>query len=153
MAAQRYFDDFKVGDRFESEVKVISADEIVEFATRFDPQPFHTDSEAARQTIFGGLIASGFHTIAFGFRLMGDTGIFANCSMGSPGMDEIRWLRPTRPGDALRTVTEIIGLRPSRSKLERGICHAKCTVRNQCDEIVMTMKLIVMLSRANPQEH
>ncbi len=150
---QRYFENFKVGDRFESKVKMISADEIVEFATQFDPQPFHTDSEAARQTVFGGLIASGFHTMAFGFRLMWDTGIFADCSMGSPGMDEIRWRRPVRPGDALRTITDITGLRASRSKPERGICHAKCTVRNQCDEIVMTMKLVVMLSRADSLEH
>ncbi|MFP6871212.1 MAG: MaoC/PaaZ C-terminal domain-containing protein [Nitrospinota bacterium] len=86
----RYFDDFQVGERFVSESGTISEAEIFEFARRYDPQPFHIDIDAAKESPSGGLIASGFHTLSFGFRLFIDTGVLADCSLGSPGADEIR---------------------------------------------------------------
>ncbi len=143
----RYFEDFIPGECFESVGKTISEAEIIEFANRFDPQPFHIDVEAARKTPYEGLIASGFHTMALAFRSIWDTGALAHCSYGSPGIDEVRWLRPVRPGDCLRTVAEVTELRPSRKKPDRGICRLRYTMTNQRDESVMKMATVVILAR------
>ena len=143
----RYFDDFQVGERFVSESGTISEAEILEFARRYDPQPFHIDIDAAKESPYGGLIASGFHTLSFGFRLFIDTGVLADCSLGSPGADEIRWLLPVRPGDALRTEAEVAAMCPSASDPGRGILTMDYAVINQRGETVLTMRAIQLLRR------
>ena len=142
-----YLDDFASGDRFESPGKTFTEAEIVDFAFRYDPQPIHIDVEAAKGSPYGGLIASGFHTMAVGFRMLWQTGVFNACSLGSPGLDEVRWLLPVRPGDTLRTVAEVVEMRPSSSKPDRGICRVKYTILNQRDEAVMTMTAVHIFAR------
>ena len=142
-----YLEDFNPGDRFESRGRTVPEAEIIDFALRYDPQPIHIDAEAAKHSPYGGLIASGFHTMAVAFRLAWDTGIFSACSLGSPGIDELRWLKPVRPGDTLRTVIEIVDARPSASKPDRGVCRIKYDVFNQNDEQVMTMTAVQILAR------
>lgn len=143
----RYFDDFSVGERFSSESAAISEEEIVVFAQRYDPQPFHIDLEAANASPYGGLIASGFHTLSFGFRLFIDTGALADCGMGSPGVEAIRWLAPVRPGDILRTEAEVAAMRPSGSDPGRGVLTMDFTVFNQDDTAVLTMRSVVLVRR------
>lgn len=145
--AERYFDDFKVGDRFTTAAKTITETMIVDFAKVYDPQPFHLDPVAAKQTLYGGLIASGFQTLALGFRLIWDTGILAAASMGSPGFDELRWLKPVRPGDMLRVELEVIESRPSRSKSDRGIMRGAYRYLNQNGEAVLTYTAMHLLKR------
>ena len=142
-----YLDDFASGDRFESPGKTFTEAEIVDFAFRYDPQPIHIDVEAAKGSPYGGLIASGFHTMAVGFRMLWQTGVFNACSLGSPGLDEVRWLLPVRPGDTLRTAVEVVETRPSSSKPDRGICRVKYTILNQRDEAVMTMTAVQIFAR------
>jgi len=134
-----YFEDFRVGRTFESASVTVTEADIVAFARRFDTQPFHLDAEAARQSPYGGLIASGIHTIALTFKLFLDTGALAAASLGSPGLDEIRWLRPVRPGDTLRAVVEVLAARPSSSKPDRGIATFRYQTLDQRGETVMTM--------------
>ena len=145
--AERYFDDFKVGDKFTTATKTVTEKMIVEFAKVYDPQLFHVDPAAAQQTHFGGLIASGFQTLALGFRLIWDTGVFAACSMGSPGFDELRWLKPVRPGDTLRVEMEVTESRPSRSKPDRGIMRAAYRYVNQNGDAVLTFNSMHLLRR------
>ena len=142
-----YLEDFKPGDRFESRGRTVSEAEIIDFALRFDPQPFHIDAEAAKRSPYGGLIASGFHTMGMAFRLAWDTGVLSACGLGSPGFDEVRWLKPVRPGDTLRTVVEIVDARPSASKPDRGVCRFRYDVFNQNDEQVMTMTAVQIVAR------
>jgi acyl dehydratase len=135
----RYFDDFKPGDRFESARFEISEALIVEFGRFYDAQVFHTDPQAARETIYGGLIASGLQTIALTFKLFLETGTLAASSLGSPGLDEIRWRVPVRPGDTVHVVAEVVETRASTSKPDRGIVRFAYTTRNQRGEVVMTL--------------
>ena len=134
-----YFEDFTVGRRFESPSLAITEAEIVEFARRYDPQPFHLDAETAARTPYGGLIASGLHTLTLTFKLFLDTGALGAASLGSPGLDEIRWLLPVRPGDTLRVVVEVAAARPSSSKPDRGIATLRYEMRNQHGQTVLTM--------------
>ncbi len=134
-----YFDDFKVGDRFESASMTITEELILEYARFYDPQPFHTDPEAARASIYGGLIASGLQTIGLTFKLFFETGVLSACSLGSPGLDEIRWKAPVRPGDTLRVAAEVLQTRPSTSKPDRGIVRIQYTALNQRGETVATL--------------
>ncbi len=143
----RYFEDFAVGDRFVSDGKTLSEAEILDFGFRYDPQPIHMDIVAAEASQYGGLIASGFQTLVIGFRLMWQINLFNACSMGSPGMDEVRWLKPVRPGDTLKTTCEVLETRPSASKPDRGVARVKYTISNQADEPVMTMIAIQILAR------
>jgi acyl dehydratase len=133
-----YFEDFKLGDRFESAALTLTEARMLEYACFYDPQPFHTDPQAARATVYGGLIASGMQTIAIGFKLFFETGVLATCSLGSPGLDEIRWKAPVRPGDTLRVVAEVLETRPSSSKPDRGIVRILFTTLNQRGETVTT---------------
>lgn len=135
----RYFEDFKAGDRFESARLEISEALIVEFGRFYDAQVFHVDREAARDTVYGGLIASGLQTIALTFKLFLETGTLAASSLGSPGLDEIRWTKPVRPGDTLQVIAEVREARPSTSKPDRGIVRIAYTTVNQHGEPVMTM--------------
>jgi len=142
-----YFEDFTPGQQFHTPGVTLTEGEIIDFALRFDPQPFHLDVEAAKQTIFGGLIASGFHTMALTFRLYAQTNALAAGSLGSPGLDEVRWLRPVRPGDTLRAVVEVVETRGSTSKPDRGIVAVKYTTRNQRGEPVLTMRANQLIRR------
>jgi acyl dehydratase len=143
----RYFDDFAIGERFTTRGVTLTEGGIIDFALTHDPQPFHIDVEAARQSNYGGLIASGFQTLALGFRMVLETGIFRAASMGSPGFDELRWLRPVRPGDTLHTEIEIVEKTPSRSKPDRGIVRIAYRIRNQKDEDVLTFLSMHLLQR------
>jgi acyl dehydratase len=133
-----YFADFKPGDHFESATLTLTEALIMEYARFYDPQPFHTDPEASKATVFGGLIASGMQTIAIGFKLFFETGVLSACSLGSPGLDEIRWKAPVRPDDTLRVVAEVLEARPSSSKPDRGIVRILFSTLNQRGETVST---------------
>jgi acyl dehydratase len=134
-----YFDDFKAGDELASTGATITEAQILDFALKFDPQPFHVDVTAAAAGPFEGLIASGFHTLALTFRLFWQTGALNDGSIGSPGIDEVRWLRPVRPGDTLRVRAKVLEVRPSRSKPDRGVVRLEYTTSNQNGEVVMTL--------------
>jgi len=130
-----WFDDLHVGLSFTSTTHTLSAEEIVAFARQYDPQPFHLDDEAARDTLFGGLAASGWHTAAISMKLLvGDGAPFAGGIIGSGG--ELVWPRPTYPGDTLRVVWEITELTPSRTRPDRGMVKVRMETRNQRNEIV-----------------
>jgi len=143
----RYFDDFKVGEFFVSESATLTESEIIGFARDFDPQSFHLDHDAAKASPYGGLIASGFHTLLLGFRLFIDTGVIDACGMGSPGMEQIRWLQPVRPGDSIRTEARVAEMRPSGSKPDRGVLLMDFEVKNQREEAVLTMRAVHLLRR------
>jgi len=145
--ADRYFDDFAIGDRFTTGGVTLTESMIIGFALAYDPQPFHIDAEAAKQSNYGGLIASGFHTLALGFRMVLETGIFRAASMGSPGFDELRWLKPVRPGDTLHTELEVVDKKPSSSKPDRGIMRAAYRIKNQKGEDVLTFVSMHLLKR------
>src|SRR5262245_36870211 len=125
-----YLDDFKLGDRYETERYTISEDDVIGFARIYDPQPFHIDPEAAKQTYHGGIIASGFQTLALGFRLIYATGTVKTANLGGIGIDELRWLKPVRPGDTLRALVEVVEITPSKSKPDRGVFKRKVTMLN-----------------------
>ncbi|MCW5747967.1 MAG: MaoC family dehydratase [Alphaproteobacteria bacterium] len=148
MASDRYFDDFRAGERFESAGLTITESAIIDFALQWDPQPFHIDAEYARTAgDFGGLIASGLHTISATHRLWFADRIFGACAIASPGFDEVRFVRPVRPGDTLRVVTELLELRPSASKPDRGVVKMRHTTLNRRDEVVLTIDARVLLRR------
>jgi acyl dehydratase len=145
--SRRTFDDFEIGERFSSPGITVSEAQILDFALAYDPQPFHLDKAAAAASPYGGLIASGFQTLALGFRAFYQAGVINDCSLGSPGMDEVRWLKPVRPGDTLHTETVVKSKRASQSKPDRGIVHMDWEVRNQAGEVVMTFTGIHLLRR------
>ncbi|MGB0722697.1 MAG: MaoC family dehydratase [Gammaproteobacteria bacterium] len=147
MSDERYLDDFTVGERFVSPGITLSESEIIEFALRYDPQPFHLDAVAASESLYGGLIASGIQTLALTFRLFIQDGMLRSSSMGSPGIDELRWLAPVRPGDTLHTETEVLEVKPSRSKPDRGMLRLRYTTVNQHNEPVMTFIINHYLKR------
>jgi acyl dehydratase len=134
-----YLEDFKVGDELTSPGITVTESQIIDFALKFDPQPFHTDVTAAGQSVFGGLIASGFHTLALTFRMFWQTGALNEGSIGSPGVDEVRWLKPVRPGDTLHVKAKVLEVRRSTSKPDRGIVRIAYTASNQHGEAVMTL--------------
>jgi acyl dehydratase len=136
---KRYLEDFRVGEVLEYGSCGVTREEILEFARRYDPQPFHVDEEAAKKSIYGGLIASGWHTTAMLMRLMVDGMINGSSSMGSPGIDEIRWLKPVRPGDTLSLRGVVLEVVPSRSKPDRGHIRTAYEAFNQHGEKVLTM--------------
>jgi acyl dehydratase len=146
-AGDLYFEDFTPGRQFHTEGVTVTEGQIIDFALTFDPQPFHLDAEVARSTIYGGLIASGFQTMALTFRLFVQTRALAACSLGSPGVDELRWLRPVRPGDTLRATVQVVEQRPSISKPDRGIVRLAWTTLNQRDEPVLTMTSMQLVRR------
>jgi acyl dehydratase len=144
---ERYFEDLHVGDRFESGTLEVTEKAIVDFANDFDPQPFHLDLDAAKRSVFQGLVASGWHTAAMSMRLFvtGDLRL-AGGSVGL-SVDELQWARPVRPGDTLRLQTEIVELRPSRSKPDRGIIRIRNVTTNQNGEIVQTFLASILVRR------
>ena len=142
-----YFENFPPGDVRESPARTVSRDEIVAFAKDFDPQPFHLDEAAAARSVFHGLLASGWHTTAIFMRMMWDTFLHDAASLGSPGVDEIRWLKPVRPGDTLRARFTVVEAVPSRSKPDRGIIRSFSEMLNQHGEVVMTVRGLGMFAR------
>lgn len=153
MATHKYYwEDFKVGDTITMGNFSLSEAEIVDFAKRYDPQPFHIDKAAANASFYGGLIASGWHTCSAVMRLMCDSYLLDSASLGSPGIDELRWLRPVRPGDVLTAKRTILESRASSSKPEMGIVKSKWEIFNQRDECVMTMAGLQMFGRRTPSQ-
>ncbi len=135
--ATRYFEDFAVGERIELGDYTITRDEIIAFARQWDPQPFHLDEAAARETPFGGLIASGWHTSAIFMRLLVDGLLNSAASLGSPGLDELRWLKPVRPGDTLRPRITVLETTPSARNPNRGTVRWLGELFNQDGDVVM----------------
>ncbi len=144
----KYFEDLKVGDKRRTPSYQVTRDEVIAFAKAYDPQPFHLSDEAAAKTHFGRLAASGWHSCAMTMSMLVASGREdPHAGLGSPGVDELRWLKPVYPGDTLTAETEIIELTPSRSKPELGSFRSNVTVFNQNDEPVMRMTSIVLVKR------
>lgn len=143
----RYFEDFQVGDTFVLGNLKVTEEDIITFARQFDPQPFHIDPERAKDSIFGGLIASGCHILALFMRLFYDGVLHETASIGSPGVDEVRWLTPVRPADVLSGRFTVLESRLSRSRPNLGIIHSRCELFNQASDVVMTMKGVHFVGR------
>jgi len=139
---KRYFEDYITGTVHEYGSIAVEQEEIVSFAKRFDPQVFHTDPESAKKTFFGGLIASGWHTSGLMMRLFADHFLSKVASLGSPGIDELRWNKPVRPGDELSIRVTVLESKRSRSKPDRGIVQSLIEVMNQNRDVVMSMKAV-----------
>ena len=145
-----YWEDFKPGDTAVMGEKTMDEADMIAFAKAYDPQPFHIDKAAATQSMYGGLIASGWHTVALVMRMMVDSYLNASASLGSPGVDNVRWLKPVRPGDTIRATRAVVETRPSSSRPEMGLVKSRWEVFNQSDELVMTMEGYGMFERRNP---
>ncbi len=146
----RYFEDYVEGAVHRCGSIAVEADEIVAFAKLYDPQSFHTDPEAAKRSQFGGLIASGWHTCGLMMRLYAQHYLTQVASLASPGLDELRWLKPVRPGDTLSVRVTVLKAAPSKSKPDRGAVTSFIEVFNQADEAVMTMKAVNIITRRAP---
>ena len=136
---ERYFEDFKPGQVVELGSHVVSEEEILAFARQWDPQPFHVDPEAAKASVFGGLIASGWHTGAMWMRLYVDSVLDGVASMGSPGIEELRWLAPVRPGDTLHGRLTVLETTPSERRPDRGTIRIRGEMVNQDGITVLSM--------------
>ena len=143
----RFFEDYVPGHVHEFGSVAVTEDEVVEFARRYDPQPFHTDLDAARRTQFGGLIASGWQTAGWMMRLVVEHYLSHVASLASPGVDELRWTQPVRPGDTLSVRATVVETRPSASKPDRGLVRTLFEVLNQRGEVVMSVRAMYMLKR------
>lgn len=141
-----YLEDFYIGRVFATEPVSLSEKDIITFANKYDPQPFHIDKNMAETSIYGGLIASGFQTIAVGAGQWLRTGLQEGTGMGGPGLSDIRWLAPVRPGDILETNVEITNSRESRSKPDRGLVWFYYTMRNN-NEVVATFTAIIQIKK------
>jgi len=148
--APLYFEDLSIGQRFITRTHTITSDEIKAFAARYDPQPFHLDEEAARHTLFKGLVASGWHTAALTMSLIVEALPLAGGAIGAGG--ELIWPRPTRPGDTLHVEIEILELRPSRSRPDRAHAIMRNTTRNQHGEAVQTFTVKMPLRRREEEQ-
>ncbi|MFZ6774720.1 MaoC family dehydratase [Undibacterium sp. SXout7W] len=144
---QWYFEDFIPGSVIELGSRTISESEIIEFASQFDPQPFHIDKAAASHSIFGGVIASGWHTCGIIMRMVVDGFLNDSTSMGSPGLEEVRWILPVRPGDTLTVTAHTLESRPSSSKPDRGVVLTEWRAVNQDGKLVCTIKGMGMFGR------
>lgn len=143
----RYFEDYREGSVFTFGPIEVEESEVLSFAKRFDPQSIHTDPAKAAEGPFGGLIASGWHTAGLMMRLFVDNYLSAVASLASPGVDELRWLRPVRPGDQLRLRVSVLETRPSRSKPDRGMVISLLEALNQSGEVVCSIKAMNLLAR------
>ena len=142
-----YFEDFPAGEVVEYGDMEVSAVRIKAFAEQFDPQPFHLDENAARDSVAGGLIASGWHTAAMLMRMNCDHFLNRSTSQGGPGIDEVNWLKPVRPGDRLRVRRTTVNARPSASRPRLGLVEFLFEVLNQKGEIAMTQKNVILFTR------
>jgi acyl dehydratase len=147
----RYFEDYVPGSVHEFGSVQVEEGEVISFARKFDPQPFHTDPAAAKRSVFGGLIASGWHTAGLMMRLLADHYLSKVASLGSPGIDELRWLEPVRPGDELSVRVTVLEANRSRSRPDRGVVISYIEVLNQNRKVVMTLKAVnLLLCREGP---
>ncbi|MBI5920096.1 MAG: MaoC family dehydratase [Betaproteobacteria bacterium] len=142
-----YWEDFPVGTIHESGDVTLTQEEIVRFARQFDPQPFHVDEAAAADSVFGGIIASGWHTCSLAMRMMCDSYLLDTASQGSPGVENIKWLKPVRPGDTLHLTMEVLETRVLESKPTLGLVRSRWRMFNQNNESVMTMEGYGMFRR------
>jgi acyl dehydratase len=144
----KYLEDLEVGQKASFGAYRVTREEVLEFARKYDAQPFHLSDEAAAETHFGRLAASGWHTCAMTMAMLVENlGASPQAGLGSPGVDELRWLKPVYPGDTLRTETEIVDVTPSRSKPDIGSFRSKVTVFNQDDIPVLRFTSIVLIRR------
>jgi acyl dehydratase len=146
--APMYLEDLSVGQKFRTGTVTVDAQQAKAFAGEFDPQPFHLDEAAARSSIFGELVASGWHTAALTMRMMVDSDLKIAGGLIGVGVEQIRWPRPVRPGDRLRVEIEVIEVRPSRSNSSRGIIRLKSQTLNQNEEVVMEQVASLVVQRA-----
>lgn len=147
MTRELYLDDLAAGQVYRSGETTVSEAEIVRFAGEFDPQPFHLDAEAARATFFGGLAASGWHTAALTMRLLVDSEMRIAGGIVGAGMDEVRWPKPLRPGDTIRLESEVLEVRPSRSRPSQGLAKVRTTTLNQHGEAVQVLVANLLMVR------
>ncbi|HYB56677.1 MAG TPA: MaoC family dehydratase [Alphaproteobacteria bacterium] len=149
--AERYYEDFAVGERMETGGATLTEGHMIDFALAYDPQPFHIDAEAAKRSMFGGLVASGLLTLAISARLFLQSGALGNANLGGPGFEEVRFLRPVRPGDTLRVVVEVSAMRPSQSKPDRGVVSLLYRTYNQRGEEVLSFICLQIFRRRSAQ--
>ena len=152
MSQDRWFENYVPGAVHELGSVVVDEQEVIAFARQFDPQIFHLDKERAEKSAFGGLIASGWHTASLAMRLICDHYLSEVSSEGSPGIDELRWLRPVRPGDELSVRVSILDARRSRSRPERGIVRSHIETLNQNGEIVMHLTSTIFIRCRNQKD-
>jgi acyl dehydratase len=145
--AFHHFEDFRPGETIALGSHAITEAEIIAFAQEYDPQVFHTDPEAARRSTFGGLVASGWHSCGIFMRLLVDGLLKESSALASPGVDEIRWLKPVRPGDVLQAKLTVLDTTPSRSKPDRGLVKHAGELLNQRGEVVMTIRALSLFGR------
>jgi acyl dehydratase len=148
--SDRYFEDYVEGDVHRFGTIVVETDEVIAFSKRFDPQTMHTDPKAAKSGPFGGLIASGWHTAGLMMRLYVEHYLTHVASLASPGLDELRWLKPVRPGDTLSVRVTVFKTVPSRSKPDRGAVTSFVEVINQSGEVAMTLKVVNIIAKRPP---
>jgi acyl dehydratase len=147
MRTIRYFEDFPLGETLELGSHQFTAESIVAFGTAFDPQVYHVDPERAKSSVWGGLIASGWQTASVYMRLLVDNLIGATESLGSPGLDSLKWLKPVRPGDTLRARITFLDGAPSRSRPDRGIIRSRGEMVNQQGDVVMQLEAVNFFAR------
>jgi acyl dehydratase len=147
MSTEWYFEDFHAGQEIDLGTRTVTEDEIIDFASRFDPQPFHVDVDAAARSIYGGVIASGWHTCSMMMRMVVDGVMAKSSSMGSPGLDGVRWLAPVRAGDTLNVRYQTTQVKASNSKPDRGVVWSKWVAINQHGETVCTVEGMGMFAR------
>ncbi|MEM1161477.1 MAG: MaoC family dehydratase [Pseudomonadota bacterium] len=145
-----FFEDFAVGQSFTTAARTVTEADIIDFASQWDKQAFHLDPVAAEQTIYGGLIASGFHTLLISFNLVVESAVWTECSQGSPGMEDLRWLLPVRPGDELTVDFQVLAVKPSSTRGDRGYVTWDHSTRNQKGEVVMTFRSAGICMRREP---
>ena len=143
----RYFEDFVVGQTLELGRHEFTTDSIIAFGKAYDPQVYHVDPERAKSSVYGGLIASGWHTAVVYMRLLVDGLLAATESLGSPGLDQVRWLKPVRPGDVLTARITFLDSKPSRSRPDRGIIRSRGEMVNQHGELVMQLEAVNFFGR------
>ena len=134
-----YFEDFTVGRQFITDTRTLTAEDIIAFGKDFAPLPYHTDAEAAKDYMFGELVAAGFHTCSVSFGLFIEAGVFSDCAMGSPGFDKLRWKKTVRPGDTLQVTATVTEASPARDESGRNLIKLLFETRNQNGELVLEM--------------
>ena len=145
-----FLEDFAPGKRYETAEHAVTAEDAIRFAREFDPQPFHVDPQAAARSVFGGLITSGPYTLCLSLRLFFDLNLWETAIIASPGMKEVKWLLPVRPGDRLRASVEVTEVRRSTSKPDRGIVTMLHETRNQGGDLVLSFICLHMLRARAP---
>lgn len=147
---QLYWEDFPAGQQREFGATRVTRDAVLDFAQQFDPQPFHLDDAAAEASLFGRLAASGWHTCAMAMRMMCDAYLLDAASLGSPGLDQLRWHHPVHPGDTLRMRMDVLEARPMNSRPDVGLVRSRWEVLNQHDQTVLSMEGWGMFRRRPP---